>query len=254
MRSAVVAVSDYTARLVEQTVSPNRIVVIPNGADEDRFAPTAPDPILATELDIAGKRILLTVGHVSDRKAQDVVIRALPQVLDEHPDVVYVMVGLPTRRSELQALADELGVGDHIRFAGSVPDDRLVDFYNLSDLFVLVSRQAADGAVEGYGIVVKEAALCGKPAIVSQGCGLTEAIEEGVTGLSVPPDDPAATARAINSLLEDDTARLMMGQKARDLAVQTTWAHRVADYDRLLREIVPPVTWAAPLQADMGQG
>jgi phosphatidylinositol alpha-1,6-mannosyltransferase len=235
--TAVVAVSDYTARLVSQMATPARLVVIPNGADGERFYPMPYDPDLCQELDLSEQRVLLTVGHVSERKAQDVVIRALPAVVAQHPDVVYVMVGLPTRREELQRLADELGVGGYVRFAGSVADDRLPDYYNLADLFVLVSRQAADGDVEGYGIVVQEAALCGKPAVVSQGCGLTEAIEETVTGVSVPPEDPAATAEAINALLADDKRRLAMGRQARELAVQATWSHRVAAYDALLQEL-----------------
>ena len=92
--------------------------------------------------------------------------------------------------------------------------------------------------MEGYGIVVQEAALCGVPAVVSRDCGLTEAIREGETGVSVPPDDPEATAAAIIALLDDDAARQRMGRRARELAACVTWADRVADYDRLLREVL----------------
>lgn len=242
--TAVVAVSNYTAQLVEQLVTPARMVVIPNGADGERFNLQPPDEMLQAALGVSEKRVLLTVGHVSERKAQDVVIRALPRVLAQHPDVVYVMVGLPTRQDLLQQLATELGVGDHIRFAGSVADDQLVDYYRLADLFVLVSRRAADGDVEGYGIVVQEAALCGKAALVSQGCGLTEAIEEGITGVSVPPDDPQATADAINALLSDETRLRAMGLRASELATQATWSDRVAAYDVLLQELVQDRTVA----------
>jgi phosphatidylinositol alpha-1,6-mannosyltransferase len=238
--AGVVAVSDYTAALVEQVTAPRRLVVISNGADGERFHPAEPAADLCRELGLAGKRVLLTVGHVSERKAQDVVIRALPHIVARHPNVVYVMVGLPTRRHQLEALAETLGVADVLRFAGPVTDERLVEYYNLADLFVLVSRRAADGDVEGYGIVVKEAALCAKPAVVSQGCGLTEAIEEGVTGVSVPPDDPTVTAAAINRLLDDEGHRLVMGQQALEQARRDTWAHRAAAYDALLSEFVSP--------------
>ncbi len=246
--TAVVAVSEYTADLIRSAVTPARLVIIPNGADGERFHPAPADPALRDELGLQGKRVLLTVGHVSERKAQDIVIRALPAVVAQHPDVVYVMAGLPSRREELQQLADQLGVGDSVRFAGSVSDRRLVDYYNLSDLFVLVSRRAAGGDVEGYGIVVKEAALCGKPAVVSQGCGLTEAIEEGVTGISVPPEDAGATAEAIAGLLADESRRLTMGREARRQALQATWDQRMVQYDDLLEELVSPVAtsdWAA---------
>ena len=74
---------------------------------------------------------------------------------------------------------------------------------NACDLFVMTSRNTADGDFEGYGIAVIEAALCGKPAVVSAGSGLGEAIVAGETGVLVREDDPPDTARAIAELLAD---------------------------------------------------
>ena len=237
--AAVVAVSDYTAGLVRQAGQPRRLAIIPNAADGERFRPGLDTAALRERWGLEGRRVLLTVGRVSERKAQDVVIRALPRVLSVCPDAVYIMAGLPEKRAENEALAAELGVAGAVRFTGLVDDAELPALYNLADLFVLVSRRAADGDVEGYGIVVQEAALCGLPAIVSQGCGLTEAIREGETGVSVPPDDPAATAAAILDLLTDDATRQRLSVRARDLAARATWADRAADYDALLRAIAP---------------
>ena len=244
--AAVVAVSDYTAGLVRQAGQPRRLAVIPNAADGERFRPGLDTAALRARWGLAGRRVLLTVGRVSERKAQDVVIRALPRVLAVCPDAVYVMAGLPEKRAEYQALAAELGVADAVRFTGLVDDAELPALYNLADLFVLVSRRAADGDVEGYGIVVQEAALCGLTAIVSQGCGLTEAIREGETGVSVPPDDPAATAAAILGLLTDDAARQSLSARARALAARATWADRATDYDALLRQIISTTVPDAP--------
>jgi phosphatidylinositol alpha-1,6-mannosyltransferase len=193
---------------------------------------------LREKLGIGTWRVLLTVGQLSERKAQDVVIRALPSVVQTHPDLVYVMVGLPTRVQELGRLAVELGVQEHVRFAGLVRADELPLYYNLADLFVLVSRRARDGNVEGYGIVVAEAALCGVPAVVSRGCGLEETVVEGRTALLVQPDDPSATARAIQRLLFDDPRRQEMGRVARRNALESgTWAKRMVVYDRVLKRV-----------------
>jgi phosphatidylinositol alpha-1,6-mannosyltransferase len=181
---------------------------------------------------------LLTVGHVTERKAQDVVIRALPDVLRHFPDTHYLVAGLPTRRAEFAQLANELGVSRHVHFLGVVSDELLPRLYNLADLFVLVSRQAADGDVEGFGIVVQEAALSGRPSVVSRECGLEEAIQEGITGLAVPPDDPHATAEAIIALLRDDHRRRVMGEQAQQTAQQATWSQRIAAYDRVLRDLL----------------
>jgi phosphatidylinositol alpha-1,6-mannosyltransferase len=249
--AAVVAVSDYTAGLVRAAGRPRRLLVIPNAADSDRFGIT-PAPLLPRFPDLLpppGPPVLLTVGRVGDRKAQDVVIRALPGVLAAHPDVVYVMAGIPEKQAEFTALAEQLGVAHALSFTGAVDDDALPALYNRADLFVLVSRRTAGGDVEGYGIVVQEAALCGLPAVVSRGCGLTEAIREGETGVSVPPDDPAATAAAIVDLLDDDAARAGMGRRARELAARATWADRVADYEHLFHEVLAAAGRPVPAAA-----
>jgi phosphatidylinositol alpha-1,6-mannosyltransferase len=212
--------------------------VVPCGADERRYLPGVESGELRHRLGIGDRRVLLTVGQLSDRKAQDVVIRAMPAILQEHPELVYVMVGLPTLVQELERLAVELGVREHVLFAGVAPMDDLPLYYNLADVFVLVSRRAKDGSVEGYGIVVAEAALCGVPAVVSRGCGLEEAVLEGRTGLLVEPDDPRATAAAIIRLLADDSLRRDMGEAAQSQARETsTWARRVALYDRILKRV-----------------
>ena len=238
--TATIAVSEYTAGLIRAAARPRRLIVIRNAADGDRFRP-GPSPVaLRRKWNLGDARVLLTVGQVSERKAQDVVIRALPRILAARPDTVYVMAGLPRRQPEFEALAAELGVADRVRFVGLVSDEELPAAYQLADVFVLVSRRAADGDVEGYGIVVQEAALCGAPAVVSRDCGLTEAIVEGETGLSVPPDDPEATAAAVLALLGDEAARREMGRRARETAQTATWAERVLAYDELLRSLLPP--------------
>ena len=238
--AAVIAVSEYTAALIRQSANPKRLIVIPNAADGERFRTGLEPAGLRERLDLGHRRVLLTVGQVGERKAQDVVIRAMPQILSVYPDTCYVMAGLPRKQAEFEALAAELNVAHRVRFAGLLADAELANAYNLADLFVLVSRQATDGDVEGYGIVVQEAALCGVPAVVSRGCGLTEAIREGETGLSVPPNDPQTTAATILALLAADERRLAMGRRARELALTATWSERANEYDRVLRELIAP--------------
>ena len=231
---ALVAVSDYTAALIRRQAPPRRLVVIPNGADETRFRPGLETAELRAALDLGAAQVLLTVGHVTERKAQDVVIRALAQVRRQR-EVVYVMVGLPTRRAEFMQVAQAAGVAEQVRFTGVVDAQALPLYYNLCDLFVLVSRQSRVGDVEGYGIAALEAALCGKTAVVSRGCGLEEAVVDGVTGLTAPPDDVDATAAAIGRLLDDAALRRRLAEAARRRAQQATWAQRIAAYDSLLR-------------------
>ena len=237
--ATVIAVSEYTAGLIRAGARPRRLNVIPNAADGERFRPGLAADELRARWGVGVGPVVLTVGQVSERKAQDVIIHALPHILVERPDATYVMAGLPTLKEPLAALAAELGVAARVRFAGMVSDEELPLAYNLADVFALVSRRTAGGDVEGYGIVVQEAALCGVPAVVSRDCGLTEAIREGETGLSVPPDDPQATVAAVLALLNDEPRRREMGRRARELALAATWSGRITEYDRALRAVLP---------------
>ena len=243
--ATVIAVSDYTAGLIRAAANPRHLVVIPNAADGARFRPGIDAAALRHRWELGNGPVLLTVGQVSERKAQDTVIRALPRVLAHYPNATYIMAGLPKQEAAFGALAAELDVAERVRFAGLVADDELAAVFNLADVFVLMSRRTAAGDVEGYGIVVQEAALCGVPAVVSRDCGLEEAIRDGETGLSAPPDDPAATAAAILSLLDDPDRRRAMGRRAREVALAATWAERVAAYDRELRTLLPAPQSAA---------
>ncbi len=233
--NALVCVSEYTrSRMHAAGVHGRREHVIPNGADPSAFRIL---PATANSRQSAG-HVLLTVGNVTERKGQEVVIRALPDL----PGVRYEMIGLPTRAPELMSLARELGVADRIEFVGRASQEELVRRLNACDLFVMTSRNTAGGDFEGFGIAVVEAALCGKPAIVSSGSGLSEAIIAGETALVVREGDSADTARAIKELLSDPARLKKMGAAAHARAVaEQTWAHRAERYDAVLRDAMRPV-------------
>ena len=70
--------------------------------------------------------MLLTVGELKARKGQDLVIKALPEIIKRHPDVLYVMVGYPSNRDGLLSMAKELGVADHVLAPGAVSDNEIL--------------------------------------------------------------------------------------------------------------------------------
>lgn len=240
--ATVVCVSRFTERvMLDRGIRPPGRTVIPNGADPTRFRrlPELDRCAVRSRLGLPpDARLLTTVGNVTDRKGQDVVVRALPFLLRDEPHVHYVAAGLPTRAVEFMALARELGVAEHVHFLGRTPADELVELLNACDVFVMTSRMTADGDFEGYGIAVIEAALCGAPAVVSRDSGLAEAIEDGRTGFGVPQEDPEATAMAIGRLLADEPLRRRFADAAHRRAVaEQTWPCRVAEYHRLLRDV-----------------
>ena len=240
--SAVVCVSEFTRGQMRRAgVRTRRDLVIPNGADASRFralSSSSDSARLRQNLGLPPGPLLLTVGNVTPRKGQDIVVRALAKIRAHVPDVQYAIVGMPTTGEEIRKIAADLGVADAVHLIGRVDEAKLVQTLNAADVFVMTSRYTADGDFEGYGIAVIEAALCGLPAVVAEGSGLAEAVRHGVTGFCVPSEDPDATARAICSLLQDEPLRREMGGAARRRAEEEqTWDRRMPAYDALLREV-----------------
>lgn len=237
--TSVVCVSDYTCRRMREAgIHPRQVEVIPNGGDSDLFAP---GPGAKPELfdgQLRGKPLLLTVGNVSERKGQDVVVDALPLLVEQGFDVHYLVVGLPTRSEALVERARGHGVQERVHIAGLLPTDELVRAYQSCDVFAMTSREASNGDFEGYGIAVLEAALCGKPSVVTANSGLEEAVIDGETGLVVPQNDPQAFAGAAGALLADGDLQARLGAAARDRTLGSgTWERRVAQYVELFEQI-----------------
>ena len=239
---AVISVSQYTQRAMQNLGITKPVgYVIHNGADGNQFTqqPETEVEEFRQQKNVKDHFVLLTVGNVSNRKGQEVVIRALPGILVSFPHVVYWMAGLPQNQEKLESLARDLGVSDHIRFWGKVSARTLVRLYNACDLFLMTSRQLADGDFEGYGIAVIEAALCGKTAVVSDNSGLAEAVEDGVTGLLVPQNDPQQTAQAVLRLINNPTKRQELAQQAYKNAIaHQTWQKVGARYVAVFEEIL----------------
>ena len=243
--TGVINVSKYTRSLMLSAgVSVKHHTVIPNGAEAEDFKHVSKTSVeqLRQKLGLENAKAILTVGSISERKGQDTVIRAMPRVLEHIPEAHYLIVGVPDRpqtKAEYCKLANDLGVSNFVTFVGRVDQADLPLYYHLCDLFVITSRPTSAGSVEGFGIVVVEAALCGKCAIVTEGSGLTEAIAAGQTGLSVPQDDPEATANAIISLLRNNTKRKQMGQAARRRAhASQSWTKRIVEYDNFISQLL----------------
>jgi phosphatidyl-myo-inositol dimannoside synthase len=239
--SALISVSRYTRDEVRKNgIRARCYEVIENGADATRFSVWNPARIAHArrELRLPSGHLLLTVGNVTPRKGQDTVIRSLPLVLRRFPDAHYLIAGLPSCRQEFESLAQRLGVGDHVHFLGRVEAEQTVGLMNCCDLFLMTSRRVSSD-FEGYGIAAVEAALCGKPSIVSNNCGLVEAVLHQVTGLTVAESDEVDTAKAITSLLGDAERRLALGQAARCRAAKhQTWESVAAAYHQLLTGMI----------------
>ena len=215
----VLANSRFTAQLVERAgVNPSRISVVHPGCDIDRFRPLPPDPEFKRRLlgDRSGDRVIVTVGNLVPRKGYDMVIKALPHLIRECPNLTYLIVtsNPGNYERELDALARAAGVRDRVVFAHDVPTSDLPRVYALSDVFVMPSRaNEAACDVEGFGLVYLEANACGKPVVGGWSGGVPDAIVDGKTGLVVDPNDPMDVAAALQRLLNDQEFANQLGRQ-----------------------------------------
>lgn len=214
----------------------DRLDVVPNGIDADRFRP---DPsagtLLRSRLGRADGGLLIGhVGRINPMKDHPTFLRAAALVLREHPEATFLCVGGgdPARADELRALAASLGVAG--RLLWSPPRDDMPALYNALDF--LVSSSAFG---EGFPNVVGEAMACGVPCVVTD-VGDCASLVAG-TGLAVPPGRPDLLAAAMLRVVRLDAGeRARMSAEARErIKDQFSLPRMVRRTTDLLRELLP---------------
>ncbi len=150
---------------------------------------------------------ILFVGRLTSGKRLDVVIRALGLLLRSELDATLTVVGEGPERTSLEVLVCDEGVDDRVRFEGGVALDRVMDFYEHSDVLVLVSD------TEGWPKAVAEAMAFGLVCIGSDRTGAARLLADG-RGITVPPGDFAGLAHALRRVAEDPDAGAEMGRRA----------------------------------------
>jgi phosphatidyl-myo-inositol dimannoside synthase len=241
----IVANSRYTASLVVQKgVQQKLISVIPPGVLTESFVkPTRIDAIQQT-LELKGKKNILFVGRLAKRKGvKEFIEQSFVRIVREIPNACFVIVGNNpsdslTHRAdvatEIHAAVSNLGLQDHVRLAGSLGDDDIISLYHLSDVVVLPALACA-ADVEGFGIVLLEAAAAGKPVVATRVGGIPDAVEDGKSGILVDPEDYQRLTQTLISLLLDAKARAVMGAYAQSRVREPfSWDRIVRQYETTL--------------------
>ena len=152
--------------------------------------------------DLSGKKVLLTVGRLVERKGQDTIIKAMDKLLKQFPNLVYIIVGEGPYQNSLHDLVSGHKLGEHVIFLGSLTDQQLAIYYQLADLFVMPARNIK-GDVEGFGIVFLEANSFGLPVIAGKSGGIREAVIDRQTGLLVDPENQSDVIQKVSELLKN---------------------------------------------------
>ncbi len=224
--SAVVAISNFTAKLLAKRLPRLQVSVINHGVNDpgSHTVPTAQPPYI------------FSVGAMKSRKGYEISLRAFAEAKIAVPNLRYIIVGSRTANPGyfacLQDLIKQLKIEASVEFRSGVPDTELDLLYRGATAFILTSVNKGSH-FEGFGLVFLEAAIRSVPGIGTFGNGIEDAIQDGVTGILVPQDDVAATRNAIISLVTDTDLRKTMGQNAMQKAREMTWSRAAEAYESI---------------------
>ncbi|MFH2105456.1 MAG: glycosyltransferase family 4 protein, partial [Parcubacteria group bacterium] len=190
-------------QLVDLGLKDKNVTVIYNGIDTGKFKP---DPLPATHYSS-----LVTIGTVCrlcPEKGIDYLIKAFQKVVEQNSGVELQIAGEGPEKKNLQNLVRELGLQEKVKFLGFITDTP--KFLNQIDIFALTPTRR-----ESFGIAAAEASACGKSVVVTNISGLTEVVEDGVTGLVVENKNIEQISSALVKLVGDKNLRHEMGAAGR---------------------------------------
>lgn len=206
-----------------------KVFFIPLGIDVEAFRPRAAPP--------KGDIFFLSVLDEFHRyKGLEVLFAALKIMKQELPDVRLVVGGRGCMLDHYRRMAGSLGIGDNVSFAGFIPSEKLIEYYNGCRLFALPST---DPRREGFGIVPLEAMACERPVVVTEIMGMAGDINECGAGMVVRCNDKEALASSMLAILKDDDLARRMGAEGRKLAIgKYSWRRAAEQIERVYRELL----------------
>jgi len=206
-------VSEYMRReILKLGAVPDKTWTLLKGVDTRLFNPQEKRP-LRQKLGIQSRFVILTVASLTLRKGIADILEALSLLKDSF-DFTFLVCGEGLELESLKSQAHRLGLGSRVRFEGWVKRDRIADYFGACDLFVLASY------LEAAGNVLLEAMSSGQPVVAVETGGIPEYVTDQVTGFTVPVKDPKALSEKIQTLLENDDLRKLMGDAGRQRVLE----------------------------------
>jgi len=229
--------------LVAAGVCAERVDIVPSGVDPARFENLSP-PDLRAEFGFPPDTPLVgVVGHLVHTKGQQDFIEAAAEISRSHPAARFVLIGEGEARQALESQAAGLKIADRVAFAGFRPN--VPDLLAALDVFVMPSH------AEGLCTSVIEAMFAGLPVVATNAGGLAEVVDDGVTGLLVPPAQPHPLADAIGRLLSDRDTSAAFGAAGRtramaDFGVEKMVEQTIHVYESVVGRVRPQARNPAP--------
>lgn len=212
--------------LVELGVPAERITVLRNGVDLEKFSPPKDRSELRRQLGLTGM-VLLSVGHLIERKGHDLVIRALAEL----PETRLLIAGEGPERDSLVSIVNERGLSSRVQFLGAISHERLRDYYGAADALVLASSR------EGWANVLLESMACGTPVVASNVWGTPEVVAVPEAGVLMAKRTPLALAQAVTQLFSAYPDRAATRRYAEQFSWDATTEGQLAIFSRVLKGV-----------------
>src|SRR3989338_802518 len=219
----IAANSEFTKeKILEYGVRPQNVTIVypcPNMKLRREVLPKEIEA-LRNKYSLLNKKIILTTGRLVERKGHDVVLGALHKLKESVPEAHYVIIGEGPMEEVVKQMVKTLGLEDSVSLIGKVSDYELAVWYEICDVFVMISRQLKNEDAEGFGIVFFEANMFGKPVVAGKSGGVAEAVLDNETGILVEPTNPNEILSAMEKLLKNPEEARQLGENGRQRVEQ----------------------------------
>ncbi|MEK7477845.1 MAG: glycosyltransferase family 4 protein [Patescibacteria group bacterium] len=231
MSDQVTAISSYVKDKITVRWPNLKISVICPGVHNDYWRQL---PLSALDNRLVSKNYILSVGTFKKRKGYDISLRVFKDLLRQYPDLYYVIVGQSDSSyyREIKEMIKKDGLDNHVLIMAGLTDEELRVIYRGSKLFMLLSRNDNDD-IEGFGQVFLEAAAAGVPVLGGRGSGADDAIDNGVNGYLIDPENEEALVAKASEILNDEELRNKLSRGSLAFAHQMDWANKIQDYVKL---------------------
>ncbi|PHS59375.1 MAG: glycosyl transferase family 1 [Alteromonas sp.] len=208
--------------------------VLHPGVDTERFKPSPVDNTFRAKMGWERKFVLLTVGRLQMRKGQDMLIKALPQLLENNENLHYAIVGKGEALEELKTLVSDNNLSENVDILTDADDNLMTKCYQQCDLFVLPNRTIGND-IEGFGMVLLEAQACGKFVVAGDSGGTKEALLEGKTGFIINCSSVSNVAIGLAKSINEVHSRILDPTAIHeDIHMKFGWGHHVSKFKRII--------------------
>jgi 1,2-diacylglycerol 3-alpha-glucosyltransferase len=207
----VITISEFSRRSLANLYDKD-IKVVYCTVDCDRFKPGLDRTIIRNKYRLNDQPVILCVGQLIPSKGMHLLIEAFHRVKADLPDAQLIIAGKAVFPGYLKKLRDM--AGGSVIFAHDVPEDELPYYYAACDVYATATLW------EGFNIPLVEAQACGKPVVAFDIGPHPEVVENGVTGILVPPNDVAMLSAVLTELLQNKDTRQAMGKRGRIMVIK----------------------------------